>query len=299
MSVNAESFKTVSRGRPGHSPASVARALGVSESSLKRWCDAGHLSFARTAGGHRRVRTAAVLAFAKSHGHRVIAPEELGLVPLDGTPNEPTLRSRFMRLLIAGQSRGVTELLSALFASGTSVADLCDGFIAPTLADLGEAWAGGGLEIYEERRACELIGRALADLADLAPHLGKRAPRAIGGTITGDPYTLPTLMAEATLRHQGVDARSLGASLPAPTIVAAIREIKPKIVWLTVGHVLDEDAFIADVSHIEAAAAGVGAALAIGGRALGSRLRLELRCAVFCDGMQQLASFGRALASQR
>jgi MerR family transcriptional regulator, light-induced transcriptional regulator len=269
----------------------------VSESSLKRWCDAGHLTFSRTAGGHRRVRTAAVLAFAKTHGHRVVAPEELGLVSLDGAPSEPSLRSRFTRLLIAGRAHGVTELLSALFASGTSVADLCDELIAPTLADLGEAWAGGGLEIYEERRACELIGRAVADLADLAPRSGVRAPRAIGGALTGDPYTLPTLMAEATLRHQGVDARSLGAFLPAPTIVAAIREIKPKIVWLTVGHVPDQDALIDDVRHIESAAAGVGGALAIGGRALASQLRVELPCAVFCDRMQQLASFGRALAS--
>ena len=149
-----------------------------------------------------------------------------------------------MRLLIGGDAHAVTELLSSLFASGVSIGEICDDFIAPALADLGEGWAGGTVEIYEERRACELIGRALAELTRLAVRPGKRAPRAIGGTLSGDPYTLPTLMAEATLCHQGMDARSLGVSLPASTIALAVRELEPKIVWLTVGHFEDEGALV-------------------------------------------------------
>lgn len=295
--VREESTKTSSRGaRGGHSPASVARALGVSESSLKRWCDAGHLSVERTAGGHRRIHTSAVVSFARAHGHRVVAPEELGLLPLGRTPSDPQLRGRLMRLLVGGDAHAVTELLSSLFASGVSVGEICDCFIAPALADLGEGWAGGSVEIYEERRACELIGRALADLARLAPRPGRRAPRAVGGTLSGDPYTLPTLMAEATLCHQGLDARSLGASLPPHTIEAAIREMKPKLVWLTVGHFEEEGALVEAVNGVEAAARRVGGALAVGGRALGPEVRSKLRYAAFCDGMQNLASFAEALA---
>ena len=45
------------------SPKQVARALGVSESSLKRWCDKGLIPTERTAGGHRRLPLAGVLDF--------------------------------------------------------------------------------------------------------------------------------------------------------------------------------------------------------------------------------------------
>ena len=37
------------------SPRQLAVAIGVSESSLKRWADDGRLAVERTAGGHRRI----------------------------------------------------------------------------------------------------------------------------------------------------------------------------------------------------------------------------------------------------
>ena len=281
--------------RSGFSPGAVARALGVSESSLKRWCDQGHLEFALTAGGHRRLPASAVLAFARAHGHRVVAPAELGLVDPAHSTGELDLRTRLMRLLIAGEESAVSQLLTGLLAAGRSVEELCDGLIMPALADLGEAWAGGDLEIYEERRACELAARALVDLSQLAPRLSRRAVKAVGGTLLGDPYALPTLMAEATLRHQGLDARSLGVALPASTLVAAVHNLKPKLVWLTVGAVVDERALVKDVEALEQAVRAEGAALVLGGRALRPALRTQLPHVLYCDGMRSLAAFGRAL----
>ena len=44
-------------------PHDLAEALGVSESSLKRWIDAGRIRASRTEGGHRRVALDDALAF--------------------------------------------------------------------------------------------------------------------------------------------------------------------------------------------------------------------------------------------
>lgn len=59
----------------------VAAALGVSESSVKRWCDQGALAGVKTPGGHRRFETAEVLRFAREAGHPLRDPTALGAGP--------------------------------------------------------------------------------------------------------------------------------------------------------------------------------------------------------------------------
>ncbi|MBN8525321.1 MAG: helix-turn-helix domain-containing protein, partial [Planctomycetes bacterium] len=60
------------------SPRDAARALGASESSLKRWVDAGELAARRTMGGHRRIPASEVLRFARAQGIVPRDPSPLG-----------------------------------------------------------------------------------------------------------------------------------------------------------------------------------------------------------------------------
>ena len=74
------------------SPKQVARAIGVSESSLKRWCDQGLIKTVRTAGGHRKMTIAEVLRYVREQDHKLVSPEILGLPPRTSgvrTINEP------------------------------------------------------------------------------------------------------------------------------------------------------------------------------------------------------------------
>ncbi|MED5508142.1 MAG: DNA-binding protein, partial [Planctomycetota bacterium] len=54
-------------------------AIGMSESSLKRWVDRGLLESTRTAGGHRRIRVKEAVRFIRDRQLVVSAPEKLGL----------------------------------------------------------------------------------------------------------------------------------------------------------------------------------------------------------------------------
>ncbi len=73
----------------------VARLVGVSIPTVASWCDSGQLAAHRTAGGHRRIAHADLVAFAAERG--------LALAPSfdDGAP----------RVLIVDDERDFSEML--------------------------------------------------------------------------------------------------------------------------------------------------------------------------------------------
>jgi len=279
------------------SPRQVAKAFGVSESSVKRWCDQGLLPLVRTPGGHRRLPVTAVLRFARETGRDLrdglaaLTSSELAAAPKTVHGARVELRRR----LLAGDRAAVQATLESLWLGGRSLEVLCDELIVPVLADIGERWRRGTLEIYEERVACEILRRCLDDLGARLPSRGRSAPRALGGSLEEDPFMLPNAMAEVVLQERGFDARSLGTQLPAATIARAISVQRPRLVWLALGTCEDEQRIVAECAVVERAAKAVGAPLVVGGRALVPSLRRRLRYSAFCDGMGHLASFADAL----
>ncbi len=61
-------------------PKQAALALGVSESSVKRWVDSGRLSAGKTCGGHRKLALSAVVDMVRETGQELSHPEILGMV---------------------------------------------------------------------------------------------------------------------------------------------------------------------------------------------------------------------------
>lgn len=279
------------------SPKQVARAIGVSESSLKRWCDTGKIPSVRTAGGHRRLPIAGVMSFLKSRDMPLVSPELLGLPSATGTGERTTDRSREQLLegLIAGDEDRCRRILLDLYVAGFRVSRIGDDVLSPALAEIGKAWGCGELELYEERRSCEIALRILHELRrTIAPPTN--GPVAIGGTMSGDFYVLPTTLVELTLRECGWQATSLGTSLTAETLVSAIATTRPRLVWLSASFIEDEQRFIDACEKLQEAAGNVGAAFVVGGRELTESLRRRIRYSAYCDDLTHLESLAKSLA---
>ena len=75
-------------------PKQVARALDVSESSVKRWCDKGAIPTQYTAGGHRRIPLAPLLQLVREGSYQLIHPEALGLPATSGQTGRVVNRAR-------------------------------------------------------------------------------------------------------------------------------------------------------------------------------------------------------------
>lgn len=279
------------------SPKQVARAIGVSESSLKRWCDRGLIRTTRTAGGHRKLPISSVLEFLKARGHEIVEPELLGLPSTVGK-GERTLRGAKDRLkdaLISGDELACRQIILDLYLAKNRISVICDEVVAEAFREIGDLWDCGDVEVYQERRSCEICSRILHELRIAIPPIDSNSPVAMGCTLDDDHYTLPAAMAELVLRDNNWNATSLGIALPVCTLQAAINEHRPKLFWLTVSHFADEERFLADVNQLFETAKKCNTVLVVGGRALTDSLRKQMKYNAYCDTMQHLETFAATL----
>ena len=282
------------------SPKDVAAAIGVSESSTKRWCDRGLLGTVRTGGGHRRLTIAGVLRFIRESGRALVKPEMLGL-PADIVTVQSTIQEDCERLrmaLVDGDENAARGVILGLFLRKQPISVIGDDVIAQAMHRIGNQWECGDVQIYEERRSCELCLKSLQDIRSTFPSPPDNAPIAIGATPKGDPYAVAVAIAELVLLENGWNATSLGSFVPFDSLAIAIRELRPKILWLSVSYIQQESRFVDECSRLFDIAMESGTALAVGGQALLERIRKRTKYSSFCDTMQHLEQFANTLLLQ-
>ncbi|HTN02445.1 MAG TPA: helix-turn-helix domain-containing protein [Planctomycetaceae bacterium] len=274
-------------------PKQVAQAIGVSESSLKRWCDRGALPTVRTVGGHRRLPLNGVLKFLQETGQTLVQPELLGLPPRCGqTPRSLTRAAEeLLGALLEPNDELARRILFDLYLAGHRLATIFDHVVQPAFQEIGACWVRSEIAPFEERTACEIAQRILHELRLAWNLIDPLQPVALGGTLAGDEYRIPTSMVELVLLECRWRAFSLGTNLPAESYSAAILKHRPALVWLSISTILDPDRFLHDYALVAQATHDAGVPLVIGGQALDESLRRQIRFTTFCENMQQLESF--------
>lgn len=278
------------------SPKQVARAIGVSESSLKRWCDQGLIKTVRTAGGHRKMAISEVLRYVRDHDQKLVSPEILGLPPASEKANSGLSHGgpRLVDALLAGDELLARQIVFDLYLARHSPSAIFDEVVAAAFREIGNRWACHDADVYQERRGCEIALRILFDLRRMQ-QVPERTWLATGGTIEGDQYSLPSAMAEVVLRDCGFYTTSLGTSIPFASLVKAVQETKPKVFWLSVSHIREGLDFITEFAALSQACVATGTALAVGGRALTEDLRKCMTYSAYCDNMQHLEAFAKTI----
>lgn len=280
-------------------PKQVASAIGVSESSLKRWCDRGVLATVRTAGGHRRIPLSAVLKYLQESGQPLVEPEAIGLPRLGGSSGKTMLQARdeLVAHLLEGHGEFCRRLIFELYLGGHTLSVICDDVIQPAFVEIGRRWECGATQVYQERVACEMTQRILTELQLAWSNRDPQMPLAIGGTAPGDESRLPTTMCELILSESGWRALSLGTNLPFASLESALITRKPKLLWLGCSHTCQHDVFIQGYNRLYRTAQELGVAVVLGGQAFNESLRKHLQFTAFCENMQQLQEFAASWKS--
>ncbi len=286
--------------RVGISPKDFAAAIGVSESSVKRWVDQGALDAARTAGGHRRIKREEALRFVRERGVTVVRPDKLGLAHSAlGVMSDGSLERAAIALfdeLAAGHDAEASGILVALHLRMHPVAQIADEVIRPAMERIGELWRAGLHGVFVEHRATWACLSALDDLRELLPsadHDGRRV--AVTASPVNDPYLLPAALVAIALVETGWRAVPLGADSPLAMIAIAAAELDARLLALSITS-QPTDAFARELERFVASQHALGRTVAVGGQSV-DRLALTPRPGLFVGHtLAELVVAARALA---
>jgi len=269
------------------SPGRLARALGLGESTVKRWIDQRRIPAEKTPGGHRRIRLADALHLLRSRGIPGADPAALGFCGADEASPEI-----LAGILCSETPTRAMRLLESLYASGLGASELADQWIAPAMHRIGHGWETGHLEITGEHSATSVMLRALHGLLRAQPLPATAAPRAFVAGLAQDPYLLAPLCAQLVLEAAGFRTTNFGPDTPLESLLAAVREQRPALV--AVSFSVPERTGSRARAALGAACRESGSALAVGGRGLRPDLADELVDTVWCQSMTELARWVEA-----
>jgi excisionase family DNA binding protein len=210
----------------------LASALGVSESSLKRWVDSGRIAASRTEGGHRRIELAEAMRFIRDTSAPLARPELLDLPEITAARERGD--ARLVQHLLAGDAVAARGYLIGRYLAGASIAELGDGPIREAMHALGELWRHEQAGVYLEHQATDICLQAVAQLRGMIDDPVADAPAALGGAPAGDPYLLPTQLAAMAALESGLRAINLGPDTPVAALRQAVDRHHPRLVWLSV-----------------------------------------------------------------
>lgn len=218
-------------------PRELAEAIGVSESSVKRWVDDGAIRATKTTGGHRKIPIAEAVRFIRDSQAVVVRPDLLGLSDVtsiaDAFPAHGEETETLYRYLRDGAAEEAKGLLLTLYLNGLSVAQIVDGPLRGAMEQLGDLWAHDEEGIFVEHRATEIALQSVARLRSVLPRSTPKAT-AVGGAAPGDVYRLPSLSASAVLEAAGLEAVNLGPNVPIPSLELAADRLQAKLVWISI-----------------------------------------------------------------
>ena len=276
----------------------AAELLGVGESTVKRWVDQGHLPAERTLGGHRKILISELARFAEQRNlpRARLAPYLRQTQP-SALIDPASLTESFYTALLGSDGNQVHEVLQSARAQGLTVSQIGDQIVMPAMTRVGHGWETGNVDIYQEHRGTQRCLAALQTLRASLPVPRPTAPLAIGGGPERDHYLLANLLIELTLRELGWNVENVGPNTPLASLAQAVRDRRPRLVWLSCSHLYDPERFIAEYTLLYQAGRETGATLMLGGRAIDEKIRRRIPLSRFGDTLQHLVECAQELQS--
>jgi MerR family transcriptional regulator, light-induced transcriptional regulator len=226
----------------------VARLLGVTATTVRRWEADGLLHGNLTPGGHRRFDRLQVEHFKRNQGN-----------PEDSTAY------RLVDLMLDRDGpyalQGAMMELRGRLGSWWCVADE----LGEALAELGHQWETGARTVTQEHFATRQFQQVLwACIASLPSP--PQQPACLLAAVDGEDHSLGLNLATLCLHEAGWNSIWLGSPTPSDVLLEAIGTYRPAMVAVTASAFSsDREGLETQYQNIADACRGCGAKLVLGG----------------------------------
>lgn len=214
------------------SPKEIAKALDVSQASIKRWVDKGLIQADKTAGGHRRITLQALNDYLTENNKTLSNPAVLDLpIGRQKSRVKNSIKILINELKSCNDSR-VRALIYDLFLDGTPCSELFDILLKPAIKAIKVSFSSGEIDDFQERRCLQICQRLLFGFEQYFAPPVEEAPHALLGTLSSDQNTLEIQMLETCFRSKGMRTEFLGSGLSTRSYQRALKMLKPQVLAL-------------------------------------------------------------------
>ena len=193
----------------------AAAELGVHYMTMYKYVRHGRIA-ATLEGGQWRISTDALEQFSRAQAEPATTRR--------GGPRPDRYRPRLLARLIAGDEAGAWAVCESAIASGMQPADVYVLLLGPALANVGDLWASGEIDVADEHRASVVATRIIGRLGPRFATRGRLGGTVVVGCVVEDPHSIPAAMLADILRQAGFRVSDLGANVPPESFAKAVAE---------------------------------------------------------------------------
>jgi len=280
----------------------VARLLGVSEASVKRWADSGILPTEKTVGGHRRFRSQDIALFRRERfstsgqQQTINSPtgsEQNGHSAVSSDADDEGLASEMFDALVLGRAEdAAAPIVTAYLRGGRSVASLCDSVLAKAMHRIGDLWHQGELTVAKEHLATQAALTALRTLHGVSSTNGAHGLLAICCSTEEDFHELPIRVAELIFKCHGWEVVNLGPHTPFYALTETVTDYHPRIICIASTVLPNLDRATREYKEFRQAAELKDVSIVLGGAGFADeKVRRRFPAALHAQTFQQLDEF--------
>lgn len=277
----------------------LAHMWHVSEATIKRWSDAGHLRSQKTIGGHRRFALAEVARFQNERG--LGAGTQVGKA-LRGPAVSKALKAgragseQFFEAIADGREAAATAILLKSYLDKVPLVKIMDETVTGALHHVGDEWSGGEMTVADEHLATRTAVRALESLGSLLKRESTTGKTAICCAVEGELHDVALLCAQISLEGEGWQVKNLGANTPFFALTDMIEKRGTELVCVssTISYLLDRAS--REYAQLRETAAQRGARIIIGGEGFREEImRRRFPAALYAESFSQLVEVVREM----
>jgi len=162
-----------------------------------------------------------------------LSDTDLDLLEADFCPETPS-NDQIEQILNVLQNTDASELESVLSVTyqQQGMKRFIIDTLVPLLQSVGQRWAAGKLQIFEEHLLSEVLTRFINTEISMIQKTAQR-PRVLLATLPGEEHTLGLLMVSAMLSADNIPVINLGAEVPLDQLVSAVARFDADVLGVT------------------------------------------------------------------